>query len=140
MPEHEDSLLAVRIEDKGCRNRSTPRRIELIDEILIFLDVRDIHLKRYVLADKERENFRIDLVGIIYADGSNVHAGILIIVVKLYNIRKLFNTWLAPGCPYIEEKNFAVSDVNKVLNGDLDPFVEAYLRKKLTDATTAATK
>ena len=31
-------------------------------------------------------------------------------------------------------------DVNKVLDGDLDPFVEAYLRKKLTDASAAAAK
>jgi peptide chain release factor 2 len=31
-------------------------------------------------------------------------------------------------------------DVNRVLDGDLDPFVEAYLRKKLTETTAGAPK
>ena len=100
MPEHEDSLFSVCIEDERGRNRSTPRRIEFIDEIFILLDVSNIDLKLNVLADKEREDFRIDLVGIIYADGGNVHTGIPIIVVKLPDLVKLYNDYQNAGVDF----------------------------------------
>src|SRR6476646_4817450 len=98
--------LTFRVIEKSCRQSAAPLGVDQLDGRFRIRKIQQVsgHLGMHLA--QEFRNTRLDVRQIVQADRDKVQTFRTIRRIKLYQVRKFFAAWLAPGDPKVNQQRF----------------------------------